>query len=518
MSDSHTDAAEEVESGFDAPYDPTRAVIIPEFIRSMSKSYGSREAVVLGDDALTYADLDTRSADIARGLLARGIGKGARIGVLFGNGPLWVTWWAAITRIGAVPVPLSTFARYAELARTIRHADLHAIVLRPTHLHRDYLKDLERAFPDLAESPNDLRLLGAPYLRWIGVVEGEPARWAKSLEWILAEPVTEDLLRGVEIEVHVDDPALTIYTSGSSATPKGVVHSQGAIMTKIHYLRRMLGFDIDSQLVANMPFFWVGGLVMSLLTGMEAGGRVTCLDATTWKSERPLGSPIGDQQSPLPELPLSPALGMTETFGMYSWGREFRVEGSPISAPLDEFEPGYTVELVDSAGKPVADGEIGEIIIRGPTVTRQLVKIDRSETFTVDGFYKTGDRGRREGTRIHFVGRLGDMVKTSGANVAPPEVERELLSLDGIEGAFVTGLDDPERGQEVVAAIVPAAGAVLDTDEIRSLLRERISSYKVPRRIVIVSSTDIPMTPSQKVDRRALADLITSRIGQESDS
>ena len=479
----------------------------------MSETYGSREAVALGDDALTYKDLDTRSADIARGLLARGIGKGARIGVLFGNGPLWVTWWAAIARIGAVPVPLSTFARYAELARTIRHADLHAIVLRPTHLHRDYLKDLEKAFPDLPRSSNELRLQGAPYLRWIGVVQGEPPGWAKSLEWIMADPVDQDLLRGVEREVHVDDPALTIYTSGASDFPKGVVHSQGAVMTKIHYLRQMLGFEIDSHPVANMPFFWVGGLVMSLLTGMEAGGRVTCQDATTWKTERPLGSPISDQKSPWSELPLSPALGMTETFGMYSWGREFSVEGSQISAPLDVFEPGYTVELVDSTGKPVAEGEIGEIIVRGPTVTRQLVKVDRSDTFTDDGFYKTGDRGRREGQRIHFVGRLGDMVKTSGANVAPPEVERELMALDGVEAAFVTGLDDPDRGQELVAAIVPLAGTTLNPGEIRAQLRDRISSYKVPRRIVFVSSTDIPMTPSQKVDRRALAGLIASQIG-----
>jgi acyl-CoA synthetase (AMP-forming)/AMP-acid ligase II len=188
----------------------------------------------------------------------------------------------------------------------------------------------------------------------------------------------------------------------------------------------------------------------------------------------------------------------------------------PIASPLDEFEPGYAVEVVGEDGKPVSDGEIGEIIVRGPTVTRQIVKTDREQTFTPDGFLHTGDRGQREGTRIHFVGRLGDMIKTSGANVAPPEVERELLEIDGIDAGYVVGISHPTRGQEVAAAVVPIPGAIIDPAQIRATLRERLSPYKVPRRIVVVSDEDIPRTPAQKIDRRALAQLVDTLTSADS--
>jgi acyl-CoA synthetase (AMP-forming)/AMP-acid ligase II len=492
----------------------TEAEVIPTFVRGLAERFGPREAVALGDDVLSYGELDAISADLACGLLARGVGKGTRVGILFSNGPTWVVWWAAISRIGGVAVPLSTFARPGELRRTIRHADLHAIVLQPTHLRRNFVADLERAFPDLAGASSDLRLADAPYLRWIVEVGGAGPSWAKAKEWVVRDRVSAGVLRAAETEVHGDDPALIIYTSGTSADPKGVVHTQRAVMAKVHYLRAMLGITADSEPVANMPFFWVGGLVMSLFTGLDAGARVSCLDATTYRTDTPIGSSTR-AENPYSHIRLAPSLGMTETFGMYSWGREFRVEEFPIASPMDEFEPGYTVEVVDECGVPVADGAVGEIVVRGPTVTRQLVKVDRDVHFTGDGFFKTGDRGVRQGSRIYFVGRLGDMIKTSGANVAPPEVERELLAIDGVEAAFVTGVHHDQRGQEVVAAVVPTAGVSLDPDTLGAALRERLSVYKVPRRIAVVSFDELPMTPSNKIDRRALASLIVDRTGTQ---
>ena len=491
---------------------PERTKTIPELVRAMAAAYGQREAVVLGDEALTYEDLDLRSARLARGLLGRGVGKGNRIGMLFGNGPRWVVWWAAISRIGAIAVPLSTFARFAELARTISHADLHGVVFQQTHLKRDFVTELERAIPSLAESSPELRLTTAPFLRWAVVVRGEQPRWARSTEWLNEQAVPDELFRASESEVHVDDPAIMIYTSGTSSTPKGIVHTQGTVVQKTHYLRKMLGYHAESEHVAASPFFWVGGLVMSLFTGMEAGGRVTCHDTSTRRTTVPIGSSSKRSWTVAPNAVATPALGMTETFGMYSWGWQLRADGYPVCAPLDEFEPGYTVEVVDEAGRPAADGEIGEIIIRGPTLTRQLVKVARSNTFTQDGFYRTGDRGLRDGSRIHFVGRLTDMIKTSGANVAPPEVEQELLQVDGVAAAYVTGVDDPERDQEVVAAIVLEDDVQLSGEAVRAMLGDRLSSYKVPRRIAILSDADIPLTAASKVNRASLGALINERV------
>ena len=489
---------------------PSDAPLVPQFLHSLAAAYGEDEALVLGDSVLTYAGLERRSRLVAQGLLGRGVGKGTRIGLLHGNSPEWVTWWAAIARIGATVVPLSTFARAGELARTIRHADLHALVTAPCHLGRSFTVELETALPGLATSGQNIALDEAPFLRWVLLDSPTAVPWANGPAWLAARAVPERLLGAAEEEVDPADPVLIIYTSGTSAAPKGVVHSQGAVMAKTHYLRSMLGFRRGEELVANLPFFWVGGLVMSLFTGLEAGARVVCQDASTYRLAAPLGSSSG-QHNPYAGMRLLPAIGMTETFGMYSWGSEHRVPGFPIASPLDEFEPGYEVDVVGADGCPVEDGRIGEIIVRGPTVTRQLVKVPRSDTFTVDGYLRTGDRGQRDGGRIHFVGRLGDMIKTSGANVAPPEVEQELLTVDGVLAAYVVGIDSESRGQDVAAAVVLAAGKTVDPDSIRATLRKRLSGYKVPRHIAILLDSELPLTAGQKVDRRALAALIESR-------
>jgi acyl-CoA synthetase (AMP-forming)/AMP-acid ligase II len=229
---------------------------------------------------------------------------------------------------------------------------------------------------------------------------------------------------------------------------------------------------------------------------------VECHSASQYRAS-PLGSTV-TAADPYAGLPLSPALGMTETFGMYSWVTRTG-EGHPTASPLDVFEPYYDVKAVGRDGKQVGDGEAGETIVRGPTVTRQLIKIDQADVFDPDGFLRTGDRGLREGARIHFLGRLRDTFKTSGANVAPPEVERELVQLPGVEAAFVTGLDHPTRGQEVVAAVIWSATDAFDAGELRRALLERLSPYKVPRRMVEVTWEQVPMTPSRKVNRREFA-------------
>jgi acyl-CoA synthetase (AMP-forming)/AMP-acid ligase II len=503
--------------------DPTATTLLPEHIHAMADAYGDREAVLLADEVLTFRDVERQSAALARGLLARGVGKGNRIGILLSNGPRFVVWWAAIVRIGAVVVPISTFVRSGELARAIRAADLHGLVFQSAHLRHRFVPDLEAGLPTLAGSSPDIMLAEAPYLRW-AVQDGEPdpepapaPSWAREAAWLSGTGVPDNVLTAAEHEVHGDDTAMIVLTSGQSAAPKGVFHTQAAITSKVHYLRSMLGYTADRTLMANMPFFWVGGLVMSLLTGMEIGARVVCQDATTYRLAAPIGatasvSPTAELMADCPP-PNIASLGMTETFGMYSWGRERVVPAYPLCAPLDYFEPGYTVEVIDADGAPVPDGSSGEIAIRGPTVTRQLLKVPRSACFTEDGFYRTGDRGLRNGDRIHFLGRLGDMIKTSGANVAPPEVEHELIGLPGVAAAYVVDLPDPDRGSIVVAAVVCEPGAEVGPDQIRAGLKERLSSFKVPRYVEMLEQSEVPMTPSQKLDRRAFRELMASRTG-----
>jgi acyl-CoA synthetase (AMP-forming)/AMP-acid ligase II len=499
---------------------PHEATTVPQWIDALAETYRTRPCVASDVDTLSYLDLERESAALARGLLAHGIGKGSRVGLLLGNGPAWVTWWAAVSRIGAVCVPMSTFLQPAELARVLLHADLHWLVASRKFLARDFVTLINTALggDSRLDSPL-LALADTPFLRAI-VLDESREQWTRDTSWVVDEGRDArwgEVLKAAQREVHCDDEALCIYTSGQSAEPKGVIHTQGSIVGKAHYLRTMFHFTETSNSTATMPFFWVGGLVMALFPTMDAGGVTHCPERSTWSSGAVIGrSTAGSAaaEEHTRQFANIPALGMTETFGIYSWGRDVAVPEYPIAAPLDDLQPGFELRLADEQDGEVGDGVPAQILLRGPTITTRLQKVARSEAFDADGFYRTGDLGVREGDRIFFAGRMHDMIKTSGANVSPAEVEREIDALDGVALAVVVGVDDDgTRGQIVTAAVLLTPGAALCPEEIQHHLQCRLSSYKVPRSIVVFHSIDdIPMTPSMKVRKRELAALIRSRI------
>jgi acyl-coenzyme A synthetase/AMP-(fatty) acid ligase len=180
------------------------------------------------------------------------------------------------------------------------------------------------------------------------------------------------------------------------------------------------------------------------------------------------------------------------------------------------FAPGVDVKVVDAAGNRVADRGRGEILVRGRTVTLGLHKVARTDSFDADGYYRTGDEGEVDGPVIYFHGRLGDMIKTSGANVSPAEVERELVAIDGVAAAYVVAIDDATRGQAVGAAVIPEAGTELGIAEIVQILRARLSSYKVPMFVAFFEPEELPVTPSYKMRKPILAEMIRARAGGES--
>jgi acyl-CoA synthetase (AMP-forming)/AMP-acid ligase II len=417
-----------------------------------------------------------------------------------------------------VAVPLSTFYKPPEFARVVRHADLAGLISTTHFLGQDFVHHLGLALPEAVEGGEvdglGLVLPSAPFLRWVVFDGDETPAWAHPLSWLtdpeLIERIPHAVLEAAEAEVHPDEIATMIYTSGQSADPKGVLHAQGGVIDKVHYLCRMLRHPDGVQIAATMPFFWVGGYSLQLLCPLEMGGTSVCADAATSVGDRGIIGSVNRDHSPLPGTDLLAGLGMSETFAMYSWGHDQPLPEFPLCTPLELFEPGYVVKVVDpESGSQVADGETGAIVIRGPSVTRGLHKIARSYAFDDDGFYRTGDEGLVDGDRIIMLGRLGDMIKTSGANVAPAEVERDLVQFPGVVSAHVVAVPDPQRGQVVGAALVMEPGAERDADAVREFIRERLSSYKVPRLVAFLDSLDdVPTTPSTKVRKRELAEII----------
>jgi acyl-CoA synthetase (AMP-forming)/AMP-acid ligase II len=210
---------------------------------------------------------------------------------------------------------------------------------------------------------------------------------------------------------------------------------------------------------------------------------------------------------------------MSETAGPHTfWTAEEDRDGSPeeFRGSFGHEMPGVSHRIVDPDGNDVPEGTEGEVWVRGYSLMLGLYKHERGETFDADGWYHTGDRGYFDQGWFFFTGRDSDLIKTKGANVSPSEVEAALCDISGVQQAFVFGIDHDEYGQEVVALVVPSASAdpLPDAETLTPQLKQRLSSYKVPRRIFLLTQADVPYLSSQKADRRALAALALRRCSE----
>ena len=511
---------------------------LPALLAQVVDSRADHPALVMPDQTLSYAELDAHSADLARALLAAGAGKGTRIALLAPDGVLWLTAFLAALRIGALLTLVSTLSTPAELAHVLRHSDCRFLLAARRFLRHDYAQALEAALPGLAASrAGAIRIAAAPHLRAIWLEDAEGAPWAEPIDVLRAgaDRIDPSLLAAAEAHIAPSDEAVVVYTSGSTAQPKAVVHRHWALARHSPELARMFALSPEDRMMVLLPAFWLAGMstVLQVLSvgatlvwpgttdvdealDLIAGARVNRVNA--WGDRQPLlirrAVERGIGLSHILDFAVTPRMyGMTESFSAHS--------AHPLGQPLPEGKEssfgqalgGYERRVVDlESGAMLPPGEAGELQIRGPVLMAGLYKQRRAETFTADGFYPTGDIVRIDADGwLYPEGRVHDRIKTRAANVSRLEVEAALLALPGVAQAVVTGLPDAEAGEIVVAAVVPEEGAKLAEEALRRGLRETLSSFKVPRRIVFVEADAIPRTQTGKVKLSELRDMIVGR-------
>jgi acyl-CoA synthetase (AMP-forming)/AMP-acid ligase II len=344
---------------------------------------------------------------------------------------------------------------------------------------------------------------------------------------------------------------LILYSSGSTADPKGAVHTHGTVVRHSFQLARLREVRSDDRIWSPMPFFWVGGLVFGLLGTMHAGatlltesvfdpGRTLALlereratAAVGWPHfgkalvehpdfpKRDLSAlRAGNIPNLLPPSICPPdpelrpnGLGMTETCGPHTYTGEGALP-EERRACFGAAIPGVEHKVVDpESGRVLGAGEVGEICVRGYSLMQGLYKRERGESFDHDGFYHTGDAGLfTEDGLLYFKGRLGEMIKSGGANVTPSEVESLLMSFVEVKQAYVVGVADAQRGENVAAAVVLEPGTRVAAEEIRTRAKAQLAAYKVPRHLLVTAHDALPFTDSGKIDKRKLRALLEARI------
>ncbi|CAM3699022.1 acyl--CoA ligase [Mycobacterium frederiksbergense] len=473
---------------------------IDDLIRARADE--SKPMVIDPGTRISYAELASSTASLASGLLDAGIGKGTRVGLIMPNSADWVRIALAVTRIGAVLVPLSTLLTAPELTEQLRTASVQHLIAVEEFRGRRY----------------------AP---------GPVASLRRT--WTPGEVLT---LRGTRPfpPVRPADPLIIMFTSGSSGPPKGVRHSHGGALAAVRSGLAARLITEDTRLYLPMPFFWVGGFGAGILSALLAGAtlvtepipqpastlellrreRVTLFRG--WPEQaaalaRCLSEPlpdlaVGSLDALLPaERRSAPGaraslFGMTESFGPYS--------GYPADTDMPESAwgscgkpfAGMDVRITDiETGERLPAGEVGQIQIRGPHVLRGICRRSREEVFTPDGYYPTGDLGLLdEDGFLFYRGRSDDMFKVSGATVYPSEVERALRAIPGVRAAFVVDL-----AGRVAAAVVTS----LTVDELRAAARERLSAFKVPVDWLVLDSSDaVPFGATGKADKKRIRDMI----------
>jgi acyl-CoA synthetase (AMP-forming)/AMP-acid ligase II len=543
----------------DLDYAPT----MPAVVRRAAATFGDNDFIVMPGRRMSYAETEVASRRVGKQLLAAGVGKGTRIGFMFPYGTDWIVAWLAIARVGAIGMPFSTSYKPPELRNALRFGDVDTLLVPSTMFGQDHLAYVEAAVPRLAQSgPEPLRLPELPYLRHVRVSGGSDRLWAKALPLDFrlgagtggadtdstdsdGDGISDEVFEAIEAEVTPSDLMMTIFTSGTTSEPKAVVHSHGNFLRHGANLARFAGLTSESRRLCAMPFFWIGGVGLAVNMALSVGSAILCVEkfepdavldlmeaegATELGVWPQLGQRMqryivetGRDVSRIPAFAPPPttdsglrhnSLGMTETMGPHS------AAGPEAERVLPEEMRGSFGLLVPCVEHRIADpetnatlgeGEVGEICIRGYSVMSGLYKRERHETFDADGWYHTGDKGLIRDGYLYFHGRLSEMIKTSGSNVAPREVELLLESFPEVGLAVVVGLPDADRGEVVAAALVPAGGATIDP--IETLLRagEELSNYKVPRRVLVLGEADVPYLANGKPDRLAVRQLLAER-------
>jgi acyl-CoA synthetase (AMP-forming)/AMP-acid ligase II len=502
-----------------------------EFLTISSAVVPEREALVSGETRVTYADMNSRVNRLANALQGLGVGRGTAVAAMAVNSPQYVETYYACAKLGAVFVPLNYRAKHEELDHMVNASETKVLFVGERYL--DLVAKLRSKFGGVQQ-----------YICYESQPDG-----MNGYEGLLAGAPDDELF----VDIDENDATILIYTSGTTALPKGVVLTY--LTLSVYVTNTMNPADPDGErdvTLLSVPIYHVAGAtaIMSSIWGGRTLAILPQFDPEAWLEtvqrervshsfvvptmlKRIMEHPRFEQYdisslklitygaAPMPYEVVRKAVDVFNCGLMNAYGQTESTSTLTYLGPDDHQIPkedgaereaklrrlrsvgkvmdDVVVVIMDESNEILAPGEEGEICVSGPRVMREYHKqADETANAIVDGWLHTGDVGYLDEEGYLFItGRKKDLIIRGGENISPGEIEDVLDSHPMIDEAAVIGVPDTEWGEVVKAVVVPAAGAQVTPEEVITYCKERLASYKAPTYVAFVS--ELPRNPLGKV-------------------
>jgi acyl-CoA synthetase (AMP-forming)/AMP-acid ligase II len=500
-----------------------------DITRQQAKLRPNDVALVFEGRETTFAQLDKFASQVANGLIAEGVKPQGRVGYMGKNSDIYFEMTMGSYKANAVVVGVNWRLAGPEVEYVVN--DAHCEIL---FVSSEFYALIDKCLPNMGS------------VRKIVAMDGGHASWESFAAWRDRQGASDP-----KLSVKMDDTAIQLYTSGTTGHPKGVE------LTNANYFGVFEALSNDPSSGLNwksgdvtmvcMPVFHVAGVNIGVLSIAQGCKGVVLKDIDPTKilqlieqyqinhaffvpavilflTQHPLAKTtdfkslvnISYGASPIAEELLvkakevfgckfSQLFGLTETSGAGTWlapedhdpaKKKLRSCGKPL--------PGLALRIVDGAGKDVATGEVGEIILKGPTIMKGYWnKPEATAKSIVNGWFYTGDAGYVDAEGFVFIhDRVKDMIVSGGENIYPAEVENAVFGHPAVADVAVIGVPDEKWGEAVKAMVVLKPGATADAAEIIGWARDRIAGYKLPKSVDFIQA--LPRNPSGKILRREL--------------
>jgi long-chain acyl-CoA synthetase len=472
-------------------------------------------AIKLDDLELTYAQLDDASAHIVGLLREHGFSPGDRVGIMLPNIPFFPVCYYGILRAGGVVVPMNVLLKKREVTFYLKDSGAKLLFASES-----FAQDAE---PGAADAGAECVLVKAEeFIRQMGS----------------AEAVTQ------VAETDDQDTAVLLYTSGTTGTPKGAELTHENLTRNAHASADLFGLGREAITLGALPLFHAFGQTCGLNATIGSGGTLTLIprfdpekaleiiqrDHVNVFQGVPtmygamLHHPDRDEYdtsslevcaSGGSAMPVELMRGFEDAFGCKVLEGYGLSESSPVASfnhPDRERKPGsigtpiagVEMKIFDDDGNEVAQGEVGEIVIRGHNIMKGYWnRPDATQETIRDGWLHTGDMGNVDEDGYFFiVDRKKDMIIRGGYNVYPREIEEVLYEHPAVREAAVLGIPHDEYGEEIGAAVALKDGAEASAEELRDFVKEQVAAYKYPRQVWFVE--DLPKGPTGKILKREI--------------